>query len=549
MKFKLKKIKKINNFFIKDNYSLLLLIFPITSFVGSVWQAQYTYDGFHWGLLLFTAESLNLNQKIYNDIFIHYGPLSTILEFFILKIFENNIYFLFVIISFFYATTLLIIGLVIKKISNLIFALIGLIILFFIHPFVIAPWHNYTLFFFFSLYIFLIFHKNIITKGFSSIFLSFSILFSWTFLLPCLIIFIFDLIVLNISSKANLIKKIYNIILRIFIFFIPLILLFFYIYSNNLLETFKDHHIFPKIIINDVLKVSYFTLVFNFFINIVITAFKNFISTPQYFFFLILIIFNIFYLTNFNNFIKLKKEKYLPELLIVSFASIIFLYNTLNYFSVYKFSTGLVIGIIPLLSVIYNVKKIDNKIFIITFLLLISFSSFELTRNNSNLLYVNKNMKEDFSKNDYFPYFKNQIWDPEVWNNLIFLDNKAMEIKKKCTIKYAVNLTSDGYYAVIIRKYFSVDQKIPWYENNNYNTGSLFYDSFFVLFEKNFAQRVLQHMKNNELIILANQQNFPKINILNNQINFSDYNMSYIDIPYSYYNKKKIIIIPSNCKI
>jgi len=158
-------------------------------------------------------------------------------------------------------------------------------------------------------------------------------------------------------------------------------------------------------------------------------------------------------------------------------------------------------------------------------------------------------MREDFSKNNYFPYFKNQIWDSEVWNNLIFLDNKLSEIKKKCSVKYAVNLTSDAYYAVIARKHFTLDQKIPWYENNNYNAGSIFYDSFFILFEKNFEQRLLKHIKNNQIIILANQQNFPKINVLNNVIRFNDYSMSYIDIPYSYYNKKKIIIIPNNCKI
>ena len=47
----------------------LFLIIPLISLFGSVLQAIYAYDSFHWGLILFTGELINLGGKIYKYVF------------------------------------------------------------------------------------------------------------------------------------------------------------------------------------------------------------------------------------------------------------------------------------------------------------------------------------------------------------------------------------------------------------------------------------------------------------------------------------------------
>jgi len=43
------------------NYSLV--IFPIISFIGGIWQGQYTDDGYHWGFIFSNALDI-INGKI-----------------------------------------------------------------------------------------------------------------------------------------------------------------------------------------------------------------------------------------------------------------------------------------------------------------------------------------------------------------------------------------------------------------------------------------------------------------------------------------------------
>ena len=69
---------------------ILLSIVPFFSLINSILQAQYEYDGFHWGLVLYTADSLNLGLLPYKEVFVHYGILTSKINAIILKIFSNN---------------------------------------------------------------------------------------------------------------------------------------------------------------------------------------------------------------------------------------------------------------------------------------------------------------------------------------------------------------------------------------------------------------------------------------------------------------------------
>jgi hypothetical protein len=299
--------------------------------------------------------------------------------------------------------------------------------------------------------------------------------------------------------------------------------------------------------LRDVLRMSFYDLFYNFFYNIFNYSFRRFFHEPQWFFYLILIILNIFYfIKTINNFSKIRKKNENLLLLLISFSSLVFLYNTLHNFAIFKFASGTIIGLIILIKKIESIKKIDTKIIIITFIFLLTFLGFEFIKNNSNLLYVSSQTKKESLKNSSFIYFDSQKWDDDTWNNLIFLEKNLLKISKACNVKYSANLSSDGFYSVILRRHLITDQKLPWYENKDKGYMNKYYNSFFNKFDNNFYLRTQDRIKNNEIIMTANKENFPTIEIQGQKIKLEN-KMKFIDIPYSYNHKKKIILIPNNC--
>ncbi len=93
--------KFVKNNLLKKNY--ILTIFPIISFLGAIWQGQYTDDGYHWGFILSNAIRLIDGNEPYKEIFIQYGLFSTLLNSIILIIFNKNIISLILLTSIFYS--------------------------------------------------------------------------------------------------------------------------------------------------------------------------------------------------------------------------------------------------------------------------------------------------------------------------------------------------------------------------------------------------------------------------------------------------------------
>ena len=87
---------------LKNNFFLLNLFFFFLSFLGSIYQSQFIYDPFHWGL---SQSSIDLfsNLKPYKEIFIHYGFFYTISNTLVLEIFNNDLIFTMYLSSLFFA--------------------------------------------------------------------------------------------------------------------------------------------------------------------------------------------------------------------------------------------------------------------------------------------------------------------------------------------------------------------------------------------------------------------------------------------------------------
>ena len=64
----------------KKNIYYGLMLFPIVSLLGGLWQGQYTNDGYHWGFVFSMALDILDGKLPYKEIFIQYGLVSTLIH-------------------------------------------------------------------------------------------------------------------------------------------------------------------------------------------------------------------------------------------------------------------------------------------------------------------------------------------------------------------------------------------------------------------------------------------------------------------------------------
>jgi len=528
----------------KLNFFLIFLF--LISFYNSINQAIYNYDGFHWGLVLFSADGLNKNLIPYKEVFIHYGFLTTYINSIILKIFDNNFLYIFSLSSFLYAFSIFLIGILINKFSNQNLAMVGAITIFLIHPYAIYPWHTYYLFFIFNVFLFFRVSENFYYQQFSYLILSLIILFSESFFFPSLIILIFDCFLsLLKQGRFNLIfiKIIFS---RIFFYILPFFFFFFYLITNQIFEEWKVYNQMGKVFF-EILDMNLYSIFISFFATLSNKTIEKFFFEPQWIIFSFLIIFNIIYLSKFFSslFFK-KKNNYNYTLILISFSSLILLFQTLHSITIFKFSCGLVIGFIVLFSFINSIDDKEIKIISSSIILFLGLFSFELAKSNSNLTYVYKYKKEDHVKNNYFKYFKSQRLHQKNWNHLITTSQKIEELKLKCKVTYGANLSKDGLISVIMRDSIKVVHRIPWFEHKKGSWMNKYYNTFLKYFDVNLLKNINEQIDKDSIIIYTDRENFPTLFIANKKLDFSN-KMNFESLPYSYQNKNKIIIFPKKC--
>lgn len=530
----------------KYKFYLLLLIIPSISLVISIKQAIYNYDGYHWGLILFSAEGLNLGGKPFEDVFIHYGLLSTKLNALILNIFTNNFIFVFTASSLAYAFSIFIQSILILRLTNIYFALLGSLIIFFLHPYANFPWHTYYIFFLFNIFLLLRFSSNYYLK-YSSYTLLFSItLFSESFFIASIFIFLFDVFLLfSFKEKINVSKyKVF--LIRLFFYIFPLIIFGFYLKLQNLYPAWQVYNGMGKIFL-EIIDKNLVEMFFHFFITLKNYSLDKFFIQPNWMIYSVLIIFNLFFLLNFilKNFNKKISENDLI-LVVISFASLIFLYQAAHSFTIYKFACGLMIGIIVMLNSISKINNKENILIITTILFFYSFSSFGFSKTENNRLYVYNFQKNNNIKSDYFKYFKTQKWEKSTWNHLIAIDKNIKNIKDNCNINSGVNLSKDGLVSVIMRNNLDFNQLLPWYENKSDGELNRYYDMLWKSFDSKKLNNISSQIDSKKLMIYTDEVNFPIINLGGKNINIQD-KMNFVSLPYSYEHKNRILLFPKNC--
>ena len=480
-------MKKIN-FFINYKYNLIVLLVLIFFSTLSLYIYQFIYDGHHHGLMFSNAIDLLNAKKPYEEIFIQYGFLTTIIHSIGLFFLGKELYTLHIITIIFYFLSVYFIYLIIKELINSKIAIISILILLFNHPVPWLPWSNYISYFFIILSIFSFIKKTNYNYLLTGLFLGMAVLSRQDYFVPIFItLLLFSLIYLISSISIN---RYSNIIKIIFAFIAPISLFILYLYLNNLFIPWIQYLILPNLYLdlNNTSIIEYIKNFVTFFLSV---AFTNFINKPQYLLIAIILITNSIFLIKFIRF----KQYNLIFISLLSLSSSAVGIST----ELFRLYTSVSIGIIVLMCTITTIKSEDLRKF--AFFFLLSTSIFSITfypwGNNQQFKKINITKSNVSPKSILFTHNK---WTPHkvrVLNEISYLKELILD---NCSIQYAENLTFDNYFANSIN--LNRVRLLPYVKSNAKN------QSIDTLFNKNFVQRINELISKENIIILIAEDNY-----------------------------------------
>jgi hypothetical protein len=475
----------------------------------------------------------------YKDFFVHYGFLNILINSFFLKIFEMSLLGLYFVSALSYSAAILMLALFAKKYTNHLYACLLTVSLFLIHPFVFLPWPDYQFFFFIALSIYLLSIDNKLSFFTSGIFLSFGILEKEFLILIYLFVF---LSVISIYFFLKFKKLIYfksSFYEYFFVgFIIPILFFILYLYINNLIPFYLKHLELPSIIsgMGDVNPIIY-TL--NAFIDLINTSIIKIFFEPYWFFFVLIIFTNVFFLTK-EVFLRKKKISYQDFLLIiVSVFSIGLFLTAVVRMGVFKLATGTAVGIVIIFYLVSRIKSLDTRYILNTLIILYLVLGFEFGRSPTNRIYPNYQTKFKNNSNT-IKFLKGKKITKSEWEQLLLFKSKIDEIKKNCSdIKFGTNLTNDNFYTILMKKNFQIVNFIPWYTESY-----AFFPKLFEIFDPNYFKN-FEYLSNQEKLLIAVGDNLDIKNIINEDTYVLSDEINYI----SHGHNSIQIFLPKNCKI
>ncbi len=502
------------------SYQLIAILIASFSFLISVLQAQYIYDGHHWGLMASNAKDLIEGKTPYREIFIQYGIFTTIVHSFFIKISNFKVISIFYGTSLIYSISMLLFYALINSKFKEYFALFGIVCLFLVHPFTNHPWHNYLTFLFLILSLFFLDKKKYHNKFLSGFFFSLAIL-SYEKLFLVILIFLFSYFFLSFKNKNF--KNFFFLILGLSI---PLIIFFIYLNLNQILLHWLNYHSISSLYLSS----NYILVIFDFFIKLIIKSLTEVIFEPYWFLFLVIIVINMCVI-----FLSLNKKKFLTYendyLIYYSVISLCAFSSAIHSLNSFRLATGSILGLISLIYFINKLKSEETKKIILLSIIIFLSLGINFKKSENNKLYISP-VSYDHYINTKINFFYGLKLKKDTWENLIFTNDLLKNIKSNCNnIKYAVNFTNNSYYYLLLSDIFDTFQIKPWINEKSTldrNTMNLINPEF----EKKLIQNIL---KNNTILITNLSFEIP-------------INYGFINLPYSYEDKYKKILIPEFCK-
>lgn len=442
-------MKNVDNLRLKfTDYALVPLVFLLVGSLvifSSIWQGEYNIDPHHWGLMLSNAKDLYEGKAPYEQIFIQYGFLTTLIHAAAYTI-NKNLQSLIAITSIAYALGLFIIYFIAFDISrNKRVSIYSLITCFLLHPIVIYPWSNYIAFPFlmYAMYLLIKKIKSKRTFLYSGVFFGFAVL-SREGLFPAIILiilsaFLVDQIYLRKDLKSHL--KSFGILL--IGFFVPILIFAIYLLVNGyLLYWFKLSWLLPKIYISDIFPdMAGFGSVL-IFIKHVLTLSKN--LDFRWILFASIIMTNIALVVSvlFRN----GRALFTPSIIKVAAASLLLITSSLHIPEIFRLATGTIIGIITLYVILDQYKNLNTVFFFAVLTLLLTLSA----SNSGNYFWPNKDVRTGTHYVITPNVFKGQKWKA---NAISYYQNIDLDLNKingaNCNIKFHHNYTKDAFLQVI----------------------------------------------------------------------------------------------------
>ena len=492
-------------------YLLFTYLICILSIIGGLWNSQFINDGYHWGFIYSNSFDLIHGKKPYNEIFLEYGLLQSLINFIIIKFISNSVYSIQAFTVLIYAFSLFILNRVILNITNNHrLSFFSVFIIFLINPWPYSPWPIYLVLFFSLMFIFFYLKESksdSVIAGFILFFayLSYSTIFNFTIIL-FILLFFFKLYLLKINKI--IINKKNNYLFLITFVFLFLIFLVYLNLSGILFEWIKFQTI--PFLIKDSLNYSFIDLVKEYIYFIFFDPIFKIVYEPQWLIYSILFIFNII---SISYFIKKIFSKNITNKEIKIFSIVLFIF-TLNFFGQVKtlmyLSCSLSLGIISF-AIIYNkIKNTDDKniiFFIFAFLTIFSLFNYDMKfsknadgRFKSVKFFMNKENKVINNDFKYFKYFK---WDEGYWNFLKNHNDKINIIKNNCDNIEGVNLTDDTFLYILIGK--QTFQKIPFFlDSSEYKLNDIF--------DSNLKNEIQFKLNQNSIFLITHKNNEKNFN-------------------------------------
>ena len=504
--------------FFKKNYLWFFFSIALIDFLYAINLYQYIYDGHHHGYMITNAIDLINGRLPYKEIFIQYGIFTTLIHVFALKIFSQNLIAINIVTCLLYALTILLISLIVIKKTNIIYGLLSLLIIFFNHPIPWLPWSNYYAFFFIILGFFLLLNLKESNIFFSGIFFSLACLSRETYF-SVISVIIFLITIYLIYHKKN--KLIFSLILG---FVIPYSIFFFYLFYNNIFYDWISYLQLPKLYLSKY-NIKIYQAILNGSFYIFFKTWIEILYKPQNIIISLIVVINSLYF--FNQFF-LKKKKLDFYLLLISIATLTLTVIAISD-EIFRLYTSLIIGIIPALNFIFNIKNKENKIIILFLLIFISLYSLYFFPKGNRSQFEKLN-KVNLIENNNLLYFKYQKWSENDWDVLNQIDNITKTVKKKCKIEYGLNYTFDGFYYLILDlKMLQLEPAVTEDETNIFN-----------FFETRFKNNILSNIEKNNLILITNghfKERYDNANYKTIAL-YKDKNNIYRDVVYISFPKK-----------
>ena len=430
----------------RRGYILLLLVAIV---LLSIAQGSYTLDPHHWGLMLSNAKDLWDGRLPYQEIFIQYGLLTTLLQGFAFG-FGGNLLSIISMTSLLYAIGVWIAYLIstnvlVNKNASL-YVVTGL---FLFHPLAIYPWANYIAFPFllFGIYA-LVIPKTTGTKFFLGG-LSFGLaVLSREGLAPAVALLILLSFIYDLFHEDSKVRKdsLVHYGLMLVGLTLPLGMFFTYLYQHNLISYWILLSFdLPKIYAQEGFQYIGRGHILSAVFKAVTSGWRH--GEVRWIFISIVWLLNL--AVFIVSLVKIRDKTSNSALAKLSLATLLLISSSLHLTEIFRIATASSIGLITLYAVFEKYKKHELWFFIVTSI----WMALTLSQNRwtgTNYFLPSKKVIAEARLVESPEIFRGNRWNPEANEYYKFVQNTFEKLKNSsCGVQYQHNKTKDSFFKIL----------------------------------------------------------------------------------------------------